>query len=101
MAANNPLMMGGSPIVTEDPSNFPGFGHKKIDVRDMNNYNVRYAKIDMDDLGSRTEIELLETRAIQDRGIVILTKDKFTFMDKYFMIISYLELSEDNANTSR
>ncbi|MNK09974.1 hypothetical protein D3C87_279840 [compost metagenome] len=99
MAANNPLTPGGSPIITEEPS-FPGFGRKKIDTKDFNNYSVRYAKIDMDDPASRLELESLETRAIQDRGIVVLTKDKFTFMDKYFMIVSYLELNE-NADTSR
>lgn len=100
MATNNPLMMGGSPIITEEPSTFPGFGPKKAESVDLNDYGVRYAKIDMDDAGSRTELELLETKAIQNRGIVILTKDKYTFMDKYFVIVSYLELSED-ANTRR
>lgn len=98
---NNLLTPGGSQIITENLNDtFPGFGHKKTQTMDFNEYNVRYAKIDMDDPGSRTELELLETRAIQGRGIVILTKDKYTFMDKYFMIVSYLELSE-NANTRR
>lgn len=85
-------------VAGKEESMFPGFGPKKIDESDFNNYRVRYAQIDMMDPGSRAELEIIETRAIKNQGIVVLTKDTFTFMDKYYMVISYLEL-ETNANT--
>lgn len=80
-----------------EESMFPSFGPKKVDESDFNNYRVRYAQIDMMDPASRAELEIIETRAIKNQGIIVLTKDTFTFMDKYYMVISYLEL-DTNAN---
>ena len=87
--------------VTKDESMFPGFGPTKVDEGDFNNYRVKYAQIDMMDPGSRAELEIIETKAIRQQGVVVLTKDTFTFMDKYFMVISYLELDTRDADTSR
>lgn len=54
-------------------------------------YNVKYMKIDLDDPGDKMDLQDIETRALRDAGVQILTRDKFTFMDRYFMIISYME----------
>lgn len=89
-----------SAIVSEEFSSFPGFGPKKIDPSDYHNYRVKYAHIDLMDPGSRAELEIIETRAVKDQGVVVLTKDKYTFMDKFFIVISYLELDQ-NADTSQ
>lgn len=92
MAAKNGVT---NEVASENESMFPGFGPKKIDEGDYNNYKVRYAHIDMMDVGSRTELEIIETKAIKGQGVIVLTKDKYTFMDKYFMVVSYLELERD------
>lgn len=85
-------------VLVQEESVFPGFGPKKTDESDLGNYRVRYAQIDIMDPGSRAELEIIETRAIKNEGVIVLTKDKFTFMDKYYMVVSYLEL-ETNANS--
>lgn len=58
---------------------------------DINKYEIRYAKVDLDDIGGRTEVEIIKTRSLRGDGIILLSEDKFTFMDKYFLIIQYLE----------
>lgn len=55
------------------------------------NFNVKYLKVDMDSPSAISILEEIETRAIRGAKIAILTRDKFTFMDRYFMIISYME----------
>jgi D-hexose-6-phosphate mutarotase len=83
-----------------DPVSIPGFGPTEQSEFDPQQYCVRYAKIDLDDVTSRADLEILETRALRNEGIYILTKDKFTFADKYYMIVSYMELLQ-NANARR
>lgn len=73
-----------------DMSTFPGFGVKK-DEMNMADYHVRYAKIDLDDPGSIAELEILETRALRNEGVFVLSKDKYLFMDKILILVSYLE----------
>jgi hypothetical protein len=87
-------------IINSEDSVFPGFGPKPVDETDYKNYRVRYAYIDIQDIGSRTELEIIETKAIKGEGIIVLTKKDFTFMDKFFIVVSYMELVT-NANTSR
>ena len=87
-----------SSVIKEEVSSFPGFGSKKIDEGDFKNYKVRYALIDVMDPGSRAELEIVETKAVKGQGVIVLTKDTYTFMDKFFIVISYLEL-DINANT--
>ena len=94
MAAKNGVT---NDVITEE-STFPGFGPKKVNEGDYNNYKVRYAHIDIMDAGSRAELEIIETKAIRGQGVIVLTKKEYTFMDKFFMVISYLEL-DVNANT--
>lgn len=75
-----------------DPISMPGFGpSNNIDAFDPLRYKVRYSKIDFDDLGSISELEVLETRAIRNEGVFILSKERFNFMDKVFMLVGYLE----------
>jgi hypothetical protein len=84
----------GSVIVSED-TGFPGFGPKKIDENDLYNYRVKYAMVDLMDPGSRAELEIIETKAVKGQGVIVLTKDKYSFMDKFFIVISYLEMEQD------
>lgn len=97
MALNNPSELG---VIKTEELSFPGFGPKKQEGVDFSGYSVRYAKIDLDNPSSITELEILETRAIRGQGIIILSKDKFTFADRYLIVVCYLE-QDRNANTSR
>lgn len=94
MAANNlpPAGSAGPGISKIDPMTLPGFGPTQQAEFDGTKYKVRYSKIDLSDAGSIAELEILETKALHNDGVFILNKDKFTFMDKYFIIIAYLEL---------
>lgn len=75
-----------------DPVSIPGFGPKLQDSGlDFNKYSVKYSKIDFDDPSSIACLEILETRAMRNDGVFILTKEKFNFMDKCFLIVGYLE----------
>jgi hypothetical protein len=75
-----------------DPVSLPGFGPTSPpDAFDPQKYKVRYMKCDMDDIGSISELEILETRAIRNDGVYILTKDRMPFMDRMFIVVSYLE----------
>jgi hypothetical protein len=62
----------------------------------LKNYKVRYQKLDLNELGDVTELERIETLAIRDEGIYLLSKKDFIFMDKIFMIVSYLEKVDPN-----
>ena len=86
--------MSGLPgIVTEELSlpgisaNISGAVGKEI----YDNYSVKYAKIDLDNLEDIATLQDIETRGLRGNEIVILSKDKFTFMQSYYIIISYLE----------
>ena len=86
---NQPIGKGVTKI---NPVSLPGFGPSNAsDNFDPSRYKVKYAKIDFDDLGSVSILEILETRAIHNTGIFILSKDRYNFMDKAFMLVSYLE----------
>lgn len=75
-----------------DPVSIPGFGPSALAGGfDPNNYKVRYSKIDFSDPGSIAELEILETRAIRNDGVFILSKDRFIFMDQCYILVNYLE----------
>ena len=75
-----------------DPVSIPGFGPSTIsEGLDLMKYKVRYSKIDLDDMGSIAELEILETRAIRNQGIFILSKERFTFLEKMYIVVGYLE----------
>lgn len=74
-----------------DPVTLPGFVPEGTKAFEADRHRVRYSKIDMDDLGSIAELEILETRALRNQGVYILSKEKFTFMDKIFLLVQYIE----------
>lgn len=74
----------------------PGPGSGKITGKvTLDDYAVKYIKADVDDVADMLELSTIETRALHakagEEDIVLLDKDKFTFMDKYFIILKYLE----------
>ena len=77
-----------------EPENIgmPSMGGPKSSKKlTMEDYSVKYLKADMSDRGEVAILEAVETRAIHGTDIVLIDKDKFTFMDKYFIILKYLE----------
>lgn len=85
-----------SSVMKVENFSFPGFGGKGEEFGfDPTKYRVRYGKYDLDDMGAVAELELVETRGLEGKEIVVLNKDKMSFMDKMFLILTYLELRED------
>lgn len=74
-----------------DPVTIPGFVPDSNKAFDASKHRIRYSKIDLDDLSSIAELEILETKALRNEGVYILSKDRFNFMDKVFMVIQYIE----------
>lgn len=66
-------------------------GMTRASAKDFEDYSVKYLKCDLDDPGDVAMLSNLETRALREDGIVMLTKDKMGFMTQYFLIVSYLE----------
>lgn len=88
-------LIASTPMKVENIS-IPGFGGGQAsDAFNPEKYRVRYSKIDFDDAGCLAELEILETKGLLGKEVIVLNKDKFTFMDKYLMIICYLELKQD------
>lgn len=74
----------------------PGFGQGPTNgAFDPLKYRVRYGKYDLDDMGSVAELELVETKGLAGVEIVVLNKEKFSFMDRYLLVVTYLELIQD------
>lgn len=58
---------------------------------DTTKYVVKYLKVCVDDAPKLVELELLETRGMEGKEIVILSRNTFDFMGKYFVVINYME----------
>jgi hypothetical protein len=88
---NSAAMLASQPMKVENIS-MPGFGGQNTNKFDLTKYRVRYGKYDLDDSGAVAELELLETAGLQGKEIVVLQKEKFTFMQQFFLVVTYLEL---------
>lgn len=80
-----------------DPVTIPGFVPDSNKAFDNSKHRVRYSKIDLDDLGSIAELEILETKALRNEGVYILSKERFSFMDKMFIVVQYIERVPDGS----
>ena len=58
---------------------------------DPKKYVVKYMKCDIDDPEQKLLLSELETMGIRNEGIVLLKKDTFIFMDKFFIVVQYME----------
>lgn len=70
------------------PGMTPKSGAASVDLKD---YSVKYYKANLDEPSDTTHLQDIETRGIRGDGIVVLTREKFTFMDKFFLVIQYME----------
>jgi hypothetical protein len=62
---------------------------------DPDKFKIRYQKLDLDQPGDVTELESIETRAIRNRGVYVISKKDFVFMDRIFMLICYMEEDQE------
>jgi hypothetical protein len=84
-------LLASSPIKIENIS-IPGFGGQaSSEAFSPENYKVRYQKFDLDDPMHIAELETVETRGLRGVDIVVLNKQSYTFMDRYMLIVTYLE----------
>jgi hypothetical protein len=79
----------------KDPGSMPGVSAGLSNKNSLEKYAVKYLKCNMDEPVDMLELQTVETRALRSKAgeeeIVLVDKDKFTFMDKYFIILKYLE----------
>lgn len=78
-------------ITKIDPVTLPGFVPDTGKGFDAQQHRIRYLKIDLDDLGAITELEQLETKALRNEGVYVLSKEKYTFLEKFFLVVQYVE----------
>lgn len=57
----------------------------------LEGYSIKYLKADLDDLEDLCRLQDLETRGIQGDSIVLLSRDKHSFMNTYSIILQYAE----------
>lgn len=58
---------------------------------DLSRWSIKYFKADMNEAGDLLELQLLETRAERGDGVKIKSKKTFTFNERFFIVICYLE----------
>ena len=68
-------------------------GMAGVTAKQLKGYSIKFYKADIDDLEEITMLQDIETRGLQGNTIVILEHDKFIFMDKYYIIVKYMEKS--------
>jgi len=93
MADPNHLEPRDKPGITTNV--MPGVSGKLSGKRSLDDYVVKYLKANMDEPADMLELSTIETKALHakqgDEEIVLMSSDKFTFMDKMFLIVKYLE----------
>lgn len=88
--------MPGIPGIMTEEFNLPAIadGLSNTLGKNLENYSVKYFKADMDDVSDVLELQNIETRALRGTDIVLLKSDKYTFLERYFIIIQYLEKNQ-------
>jgi len=65
---------------------------KKKDFQpDPDKYVVRYFKADTCNLEDMAMLESIETKGLKGEEVVILSRDTYSFMQQYFVLLRYLE----------
>ena len=72
----------------------PGISGNLSDMK-LEKYKIKYLKVDLDDAAGMLELSDIETKALHSKPgneeIVLVSTNNFTFMEKYFIILKYLE----------
>lgn len=84
------------PGINVQEFSLPPMADKLKNKNEYSNYSVKYIKANMDEMGDMGALQEILTRSINGSGdIVVLSRDKFAFMDKMFLIVEYLEKRPD------
>lgn len=62
------------------------------------NFAVKFYHANLMDISQVSELERILTRGLDGKDIVIIEKDKYSFQENYFVVVTYLE--KRNANQS-
>ena len=82
----------GQKGIVKIDGNMPSFGlSNSKDIFDTSKWKVRILKVDLDDPEQLLQLEDIETKSIRSEGILVVSTDKFTFMDKMFIVLRYME----------
>ncbi len=92
MAETNSTLKGLTPT---DPASLPDM-LASMGKQQASKYRVRWVKLNLDDLADVSELERIETKALRDEGIYVVSKKDFFFMDKIFMLVSYWEVDDSS-----
>lgn len=82
----------GGKVTKMETSGLPGFAPpSKKGEYDPQKYRVKYKRINVQDADDITDLERIETNAIRNDGIFVLSKERFVFMDQILILLQYLE----------
>lgn len=78
-------------MITQLENSIPGMTPKTSSFN-TDDYSVKYYKANLDEPADVMALQEIESRAIKGNGsVILLTTDKMSFMDKYFVVIKYME----------
>lgn len=84
------VLASAKPLTKED---MPGMMPSRT-TPDLSKFTVRYQKLCLSEVGDLAELARIETKAIRNQGIYVMSKVTYTFLENMFMIISYMEVDE-------
>lgn len=83
-------------LTPTDPASLPDM-LASMGKQQASKYRVRWIKLNLDDLADISELERIETKALRDEGVYVVSKKDFFFMDKIFMLVSYWEVDDSSG----
>lgn len=63
----------------------------KFSSKAFDGYTIKYCKADLDEPADMFQLQEIETKSLRGDEIVLLEKDKYTFLEKYFIVLRYME----------
>lgn len=84
------VLASAKPLTNED---MPGFVPKK-NASSTDKMNVRYQKLCFSSPADLIELERIETLAVRNKGVYVLSKNTYSFMADMYIVIGYLESEE-------
>ena len=69
----------------------PGFAPSINSAKQLDKYSIKYIRADLGEPADVFELCEIETKGLKGDEIVLLSKDKYVFMDKYFIVLQYVE----------
>jgi hypothetical protein len=91
MASNNIAQKNSTP---QEANGMPGITPTVGVAKTFQGYSAKVMKVDLEDLGDVATLENVLTRGMTTDEIIVLERDKFTFMDKYYVVITYMEKND-------